>query len=305
MKKFTNILTTALTLIAIMISCVTVVFAQEKEIHEKMFPTSLVLENTVLSEPLSMLETINLDFEEKKSGGENVKDESVYYYKVSAQLLNVRTGPSVEDNVKEVLGNDWVVESSMNEGEWIELSSGGFVNKKYLDEISEELAEKLYEKQSKTTKEDRVSKIIARINKENYGSAREADTKNDDGGVIDAFSEYEIDLLARLVRAESNTEPFEGKVAVATVVLNRVYSDKFPDSIEAVIYQPKQFQVVSNKSVFKPANAESRKAAEYAIRNYNPNNDGSLYFYNANIVSSSWFESLTTTKVIGNHTFKY
>lgn len=116
------------------------------------------------------------------------------------------------------------------------------------------------------------------------------------------LSGYEADLLARLVRAEAQSESYAGKVAVAQTVLNRVDSDKFPDSISAVIHQKGQFSPVTNGSINRPADNESKRAVAEAMSNRV--NDGSLFFYNANTASSRWLDSMTTVKVIGNHTFK-
>lgn len=118
------------------------------------------------------------------------------------------------------------------------------------------------------------------------------------------MSAYEKDLLARLVRAEAQGEPLVGKVEVALVVLNRVNSKQFPDTIKDVIYQPGQFSVVSNGEINKPADAESRQAVERALSISRSRNSGSLYFYNPKVTRSSWLESKETTKVIGNYVFK-
>lgn len=112
----------------------------------------------------------------------------------------------------------------------------------------------------------------------------------------------EVSLLARLVEAEAGNESYTGKVAVAQVVLNRVDSSSFPDSISQVIYQPGQFSPVSNGMINKAAKADSVKAAQEAINNRV--NDGSLYFYNPATATSRWLDGLSTVKVIGNHVFK-
>jgi N-acetylmuramoyl-L-alanine amidase len=116
-------------------------------------------------------------------------------------------------------------------------------------------------------------------------------------------TESEKDLLARLVRAEAQGEPYTGKVAVARVVLNRVASNQFPDSIKGVIYQRGQFSPVSNGSINKSATAEDRRAVEEAI-SIGGQANGSLFFYNPDIATSRWLDSRTTTAVIGNHVFK-
>jgi N-acetylmuramoyl-L-alanine amidase len=116
-------------------------------------------------------------------------------------------------------------------------------------------------------------------------------------------SESDKDLLARLVRAEAQSEPFDGKVAVATVVLNRVNSSQFPNTIPGVIYQTNQFSPVSNGSINKAADSESIRATETAIQ-MGGSSDGALFFYNPSIATSRWLDSRQTVKVIGNHVFK-
>jgi len=117
-------------------------------------------------------------------------------------------------------------------------------------------------------------------------------------------SEYEKDLLARLVRAEANGEPLEGKIAVACVVLNRVESSAFPDTIRDVIYQQGQFQPVRNGEINKPADEESIKAVTAALAERRTTAGSSLYFYNPAIAESHWLDNRSTTLVIGHHVFK-
>ncbi|MCA1319531.1 cell wall hydrolase [Bacillus tianshenii] len=120
-------------------------------------------------------------------------------------------------------------------------------------------------------------------------------------------SEEEKDLLARLVHAESKGEPYEGKVAVATVVLNRVDSDIFPDSIKEVVTETSaggvyQFSPVKNGEINKKADEEAIKAVEEAIAFRGDGND-SLYFFNPDKTSDEWIRTRTVTKTIGNHVF--
>jgi N-acetylmuramoyl-L-alanine amidase len=113
----------------------------------------------------------------------------------------------------------------------------------------------------------------------------------------------ERDLMARLVRAEAEGEPYAGKVAVATVIFNRVASDQFPDTIKEVIYQSRQFTPVSNGAINTPATAEDFKAVDEAFSEYKQG-AGSLFFYNPAIATSRWLDGKQTTLVIGNHVFK-
>lgn len=117
-------------------------------------------------------------------------------------------------------------------------------------------------------------------------------------------TDTEVNLLARLVRAEAQGESFAGKVAVAEVVLNRVESDDFPDSIGAVIYQSGQFSPVSNGSINKAPDEASIKAVEQALQGSNTVGKA-LFFYNYKTATSRWLDSRQTVTVIGNHTFKY
>ncbi len=130
--------------------------------------------------------------------------------------------------------------------------------------------------------------------------ASRGETRSSKVGISDA----EIDLLARIVRAEAQAEPFEGKVAVASVVLNRVDSPKFPNTIKEVIYQQGQFQPVSNGEISKPADEESRKAVFAALSDMRKIAKDSLFFYNPDIASNRWLDSRETTVVIGQHVFK-
>jgi spore germination cell wall hydrolase CwlJ-like protein len=116
-------------------------------------------------------------------------------------------------------------------------------------------------------------------------------------------SKSEKDLLARIVYAEARGEPYNGKVAVAEVVLNRVEHEDFPDTIYDVIYQQGQFQPVSNGAINNTPDEESIKAVKEALNKTNLTN-GSLFFYNSKTATDRWLDSRPTTVVIGNHTFK-
>lgn len=110
-------------------------------------------------------------------------------------------------------------------------------------------------------------------------------------------------LLARLVYAEARGESYKGKVAVAAVVLNRVRSSSFPNSISGVIYQNNAFESVTNGSISQTPDSDCLRAAREAMNGWDPTG-GCLYFYNAAQVSSgSWIHTRTVKTVIGNHSF--
>ncbi|MGP0689858.1 cell wall hydrolase [Priestia aryabhattai] len=116
------------------------------------------------------------------------------------------------------------------------------------------------------------------------------------------------DLLARLVSAEAKGEPYAGQVAVATVVLNRVDSAGFPNTISGVINETYEngkyyaFSPVENGTIKQPAPASAKKAVDEAI-GFRGQGSGSLFFYNPKTATSEWIKSRTVTVVIGNHTF--
>lgn len=121
-----------------------------------------------------------------------------------------------------------------------------------------------------------------------------------------SVSNEEKDLLARIVEAEAKGEPYEGKVAVATVVLNRVESPDFPNSITEVINQvvgdSYAFTPVQNGEINKPASEESVRAAEEALTRTN-RLDEAVFFYNPEIATDDWIRSRSVIKTIGNHVF--
>lgn len=121
-----------------------------------------------------------------------------------------------------------------------------------------------------------------------------------------AISQQEKDLFARLVEAEAKGEPYEGKVAVATVVLNRVESPEFPDSVTEVIKEKTgkayAFSPVQNGEINKPASEESIKAVEEALNREDTLNN-SIYFYNPEIATDNWIRSRQAVETIGNHVF--
>lgn len=120
--------------------------------------------------------------------------------------------------------------------------------------------------------------------------------------IPNSISESDKELLARLVQAEAKGEPYAGKVAVATVVLNRVDNDSFPNSIHDVIYQGTQFTPVQNGEINKAADAEAKKAVNEALA-FRGQGKGSLFFFNPDKTSDQWLRQKQVTITIGNHVF--
>ncbi|MGB9867213.1 MAG: cell wall hydrolase [Bacillota bacterium] len=116
------------------------------------------------------------------------------------------------------------------------------------------------------------------------------------------FGPAEIDLLARLIRAEAEGEPYVGQVAVGAVVLNRLRSPLFPKRLEDVIYEPDQFEPVANGTISLPPTPESIRAALDAIAGWDPTG-GALYFYNPTKAHSDFLASRKQLVAIGGHVF--
>ena len=137
-----------------------------------------------------------------------------------------------------------------------------------------------------------------------YAQATNQPTTGTTTGTVNqkTFTQADIDLMAKAVYAESRGEPYKGQVAVAAVILDRVKSSSFPNSVYGVIYQPWAFSSTLDGQINLTPNATSYKAVYDAINGYDPSY-GALFFYNPATSSSSWIFSRQTTVIIGNHVF--
>lgn len=111
------------------------------------------------------------------------------------------------------------------------------------------------------------------------------------------------ELLERAVHAEAKDESFEGMVAVASVILNRIESETFPDDVESVIYEENQFQVVANGSIKESPSERAEEATEEALDGSEPVGD-SLFFWSEDVPKDNWlWETKTVDYEIGGHVF--
>ena len=117
-----------------------------------------------------------------------------------------------------------------------------------------------------------------------------------------SVSSSNLDLLARCVYAEARDEPYTGQVAIAAVVLNRVESPSFPNTISGVIYQKGAFTCVSDGQINLTPNQTAYNAARDALNGWDPTN-GCLYYYNPATATSKWIWSLKVQITIGRHSF--
>lgn len=112
----------------------------------------------------------------------------------------------------------------------------------------------------------------------------------------------ELLLLSKLVTGEARGESYEGQVAVAAVVINRVRDPRFPNSIKDVIYQKNAFSVVNDGSINLEPTESAYSAAQDALHGNDPTNNA-IYFWNPDIATCNWIKTLNPYMRIGNHVF--
>ncbi len=117
-----------------------------------------------------------------------------------------------------------------------------------------------------------------------------------------SISNSDLTLLAKAVYAEARGESYVGQVAVAAVILNRVKSSKFPNTISGVIYQPYAFTCVNDGQINLTPNQSAYNAAQDALNGWDPTY-GAIYYYNPKTATSSWIKTRSTTITIGKHVF--
>ena len=110
----------------------------------------------------------------------------------------------------------------------------------------------------------------------------------------------DIQLMARAINGEARGEPYEGQVAVGAVILNRVKSSQFPNTIAGVIYQSGAFTAVADGQINVPIEEGSSvyKAARDAMNGWDPTG-GCIYYFNPNTATNKWIWSRPQVKTIG------
>ena len=114
----------------------------------------------------------------------------------------------------------------------------------------------------------------------------------------------DLDLLARLVNAEAEGEPFRGKVAVASVILNRMKDPKFPGTVSGNVFKRNEFESVSNGLIWeRQPKREDYQAVKSAIQGWDPVYGSKFFFNPAKVHGASWVWTRKIVKRIGNHVF--
>lgn len=114
--------------------------------------------------------------------------------------------------------------------------------------------------------------------------------------------ESDVRTLAAAIYGESRGEPYEGQVAVGAVILNRVDSPVFPNSIAGVVYQPGAFDAVADGQINLEPDETALRAARDALNGWDPTN-GAIYYWNPATATSKWIWSVPISTQIGRHVF--
>lgn len=131
----------------------------------------------------------------------------------------------------------------------------------------------------------------------NEGASSDVNKSNNLG-----LSANDLKLMANAVYGESRGEPYIGQVAVAAVILNRVKSPSFPNTVSGVIFQPGAFTAVADGQIWLTPNENAKKAVQDALNGLDPTG-GCIYYFNPETATSKWIWSRPQVKTIGKHIF--
>ena len=132
--------------------------------------------------------------------------------------------------------------------------------------------------------------------------ANQSSGSGSSSGGVGGYSSSDVYLLAKTIYAEGRGEPYTGQVAIGAVVLNRVRSASFPNTVSGVVYQKGAFTAVDDGQINLTPNETAMKAAKDAMNGWDPSG-GALYYYNPAVATSSWIFDRQTITVIGKHVF--
>lgn len=127
-------------------------------------------------------------------------------------------------------------------------------------------------------------------------------TSSSSSGGSSTNNSSNVNLLARVIYGEARGEPYSGQVAVGAVILNRVKSSQFPNTIAGVVYQSGAFDAVADGQVNLTPDSTAKKAAQDALNGWDPSY-GAIYYFNPNTATNKWIWSRPLTVTIGKHRF--
>lgn len=137
------------------------------------------------------------------------------------------------------------------------------------------------------------------VNSNSSGSSNNNGTQTQ---VPPKYTERDLQLMANAVYGEARGEPYEGQVAVAAVILNRLESPDFPNTISGIIFQPLAFTAVADGQIWLEPNERAKEAVIDAMNGWDPS-ENALYYFNPKTATSKWIWSRPQIKQIGEHIF--
>ncbi|MED1863639.1 spore cortex-lytic enzyme [Fictibacillus nanhaiensis] len=120
--------------------------------------------------------------------------------------------------------------------------------------------------------------------------------------IPNGYSQNDVNLMANAVYGEARGEPYIGQVAVAAVIINRVNSASFPNTVSGVIFEPGAFTAVADGQIYLTPNQQAKKAVMDALNGWDPTGEAEYYF-NPDTATSGWIWSRPQIKKIGKHIF--
>jgi len=116
------------------------------------------------------------------------------------------------------------------------------------------------------------------------------------------YSQRDLQLMANAVYGEARGEPYEGQVAVAAVILNRIEDPEFPNTVSGVIFQERAFTAVADGQIWLTPNERAKEAVLDALNGWDPT-ENALYYFNPVTATSAWIWTRPQIKTIGKHIF--
>ena len=119
-----------------------------------------------------------------------------------------------------------------------------------------------------------------------------------------SLTDKEVEWIAQMIHAEARGEPYIGQVAVGAVIINRLKSRQFPNTVYEVLFQKNAFQPIRDGSFWQQPNEMAYRAALEALNGHDPTN-GAVFFFNPRLSNDRFMHSRPAVVTIGQHRFMY